>query len=86
MDLSNIENIELSYLSIEDYDELKEIMIQVYSDEPGGYWSKPYIQKLINIFPEGQIVIKVNGKLAGCALSIIVDYKNLATNIHTNKL
>ena len=61
MDLSNIENIELSFLSIEDYDELKEIMIQVYGDAPGAYWSKPYIQKLINIFPEGQVVIKVNG-------------------------
>ncbi len=84
MDLSNIENIELSYLSIDDYDELKQIMIQIYGDGPGGYWRKERIQKLINIFPEGQIVIKVNGKLAGCALSIIVDYKKFGDN-HTYK-
>ncbi|HQA76184.1 MAG TPA: GNAT family N-acetyltransferase, partial [Salinivirgaceae bacterium] len=84
MDLSNIENIELSYLSIDDYDELKQIMIDIYSDGPDGYWRKEQIQKLINIFPEGQIVIKVNGKLAGCALSIIVDYKKYGDN-HTYK-
>ena len=53
MDLSNIENIELSYLSIDDYDELKQIMIDIYSDGPDGYWRKEQIQKLINIFPEG---------------------------------
>ena len=84
MDLSNIENIELSYLSIDDYEELKQIMIQIYGDGPGGSWRKEQIQKLINIFPEGQIVIKVNGKLAACALSIIVDYKKLGDK-HTYK-
>lgn len=84
MDVSNIENIELSYLSIDDYEELKQIMIEIYSDKPGGYWRKEQIQKLINIFPEGQVVIKVNGKLAACALSIIVDYKKLGDK-HTYK-
>ena len=84
MDVSNIENIELSYLSIDDYEELKQIMIEIYSDKPGGYWRKEQIQKLINIFPEGQVVIKVNGTLAACALSIIVDYKKLGDK-HTYK-
>lgn len=32
------------------------------------------IKSLIKLFPEGQVVIKVNGQLAGCALSIIVEY------------
>lgn len=84
MDLSNIENIELSYLTLEDYDDLKRIMIDIYSDRPGVYWRKAQIQKLINIFPEGQVVIKVNGELAACALSIIVDYQKLGDN-HTYK-
>ena len=71
MDLSNIENIELSYLNIEDYEELKQIMIEIYGDGPSGYWRKEQIQKLINIFPEGQIVIKINANFfnAGRVLS-----------------
>lgn len=32
------------------------------------------IEKLINRFPEGQIVIKADGVVVGCALSIIVKY------------
>ncbi|NLO70571.1 MAG: GNAT family N-acetyltransferase [Porphyromonadaceae bacterium] len=84
MDISNIENIELSYLSIDEYDELKQMMIDIYTDKPGAYWTKSQIEKLIKIFPEGQVVIKVNGKLAGCALSIIVDYNKFGDN-HTYK-
>ena len=84
MDISNIENIELSYLSIDDYEELKQVMIEIYTDKPGAYWTKNQIEKLIKLFPEGQVVIKVNGKLAGCALSIIVDYKKFGDN-HTYK-
>lgn len=84
MDLSNIENIELSYLTLDDYEELKQVMIEIYSDKPGAYWSKEQIEKLITLFPEGQVVIKVNEQLAGCALSIIVDYKKFGDR-HTYK-
>ncbi|NLI71380.1 MAG: GNAT family N-acetyltransferase, partial [Bacteroidales bacterium] len=84
MDLSNIENIELNYLTLDDYEELKQVMIEIYSDKPGAYWSKEQIEKLITLFPEGQVVIKVNEQLAGCALSIIVDYKKFGDR-HTYK-
>jgi predicted amidohydrolase/GNAT superfamily N-acetyltransferase len=72
--IKNIENIELHYLTLDDYKELKEAMIQVYASMPDSYWREIQIKSLIDKFPEGQIVIKINGDLAGCALSIILDY------------
>lgn len=72
--ISNIENIELSFLSLEDYQELKDAMISAYTTMPEMYWRENQIKKLIDIFPEGQVVVKVNNQIAGCALCIIVDY------------
>ena len=72
--ISNIENIELSFLSLSDYKELKKTMVASYPTLPEMYWEESQIKKLIDIFPEGQVVIKVNNQIAGCALSIIVDY------------
>lgn len=72
--MKEIENIELEFLSLNDYQELKEAMIESYSNMPNSYWKEPHIKALIERFPEGQVVIKVNGQIAGCALSIIVDY------------
>ncbi len=69
-----IHNIELLYLSFDDYQQLKEAMIEAYPTMPDDYWRKGQINKLIKKFPEGQVVVKVNGQIAGCALSIIVDY------------
>lgn len=79
-----IENIELEFLKIEDYQELKEAMIKSYTTMPEAYWKEPQIQTLIKQFPEGQVVIKVNGQIAGCALSVIVDYQKY-DNKHTYK-
>ena len=71
---SEIENIELSYLSLKDYKELKEAMIEAYSSMPDMFWEEKQIKKLIDLFPEGQVVVKINDQIAGCALSIVVDY------------
>jgi predicted amidohydrolase/ribosomal protein S18 acetylase RimI-like enzyme len=79
-----IENIEIKYLQISDYDELKQVMIESYTTLKDAYWSKEQIQTLIKKFPEGQVVVKVNGKIAGCALSIIVDYDKFDDH-HTYK-
>lgn len=72
--IESIENIALEYLTIEDYKELKAAMINAYATMPNSYWKESHIQSLINKFPEGQVVLKINGELAGCALSIILDY------------
>jgi predicted amidohydrolase/GNAT superfamily N-acetyltransferase len=69
-----IESIDLEFLKIEDYEELKDVMIASYHTMPESYWKEHHVASLIDKFPEGQIVIKINGKIAGCALSIIVDY------------
>ena len=82
--IHEIENIELKYLTISDYQELKSAMIDAYSSMPDSYWKEKHIQSLIEKFPEGQVVLKVNGQLAGCALSIRVQY-NKYDEHHTYK-
>ncbi len=82
--MMEIENIELTFLSLDDYQELKKAMIEAYSSMPNSYWKEAQINSLISRFPEGQVVIKVNNQIAGCALSIIVDY-NKFDGSHTYK-
>lgn len=79
-----IENIELKLLTINDYQELKAAMIESYPNMPDAYWKEKHIKSLIKKFPEGQVVLKINDQLAGCALSIIVDYDQVEVN-HTYK-
>ncbi|MFT6416775.1 MAG: putative amidohydrolase/GNAT superfamily N-acetyltransferase [Dokdonia sp.] len=74
MKTKDIENIELKFLDLNDYQELKSAMISAYTGMPGSFWKEHHIKALIDKFPEGQVVLKINGQLAGCALSIIVDY------------
>lgn len=82
--IQDIENIQLDYLNLSDYQQLKTAMIESYSNMPDSYWREHHIDSLIKKFPEGQIVIKINDQLAGCALSIIVDYDKYDHN-HTYK-
>lgn len=74
MKLRDIDNIELKYLQFDDYQELKKAMVSSYQSMPHDYWEEKHIKSLLDKFPQGQVVIKVNGELAGCALSIIVNY------------
>jgi predicted amidohydrolase len=69
-----IENIELEFLTMNDYQELKTLMIEAYTTMPNSYWRESQIESLVSKFPAGQVLIKINGQIAGCALSIIVDY------------
>lgn len=84
MKVENIENIELQYLTIHDYQELKQAMIEIYSNMQSTHWEETQIQSLITKFPEGQVVIKINNQLAGCALSLMVDYDKFDDH-HTYK-
>lgn len=72
MDIQDIENIELSLLREDDHEELKEAMILSYPGMPGAYWKEHHLRKLIRKFPEGQVALRINGELAGCAMCIIV--------------
>ena len=71
---NEIENIELTYLTLNDYEEFKEAMIESYSNMPNSYWKEHHLESLIKKFQEGQVAIKINHQIAGCALSIVVDY------------
>lgn len=83
---AEISKVELRNLRIEDYKELRLSMQHAYTgsememDEP--YWGLNDIKRLLKIFPEGQLVVLVDGKVVGSALSLIIDYKKATAN-HT---
>lgn len=70
-----IESIELRYLTNKDYNALATAMEEVYPNLPDAAWEREHIKKLISIFPEGQVVITVDGKIAAAALSLLIDSK-----------
>lgn len=82
MESGRTDNIELKYLSVLEYEELKDAMIASYPTMPNAYWRREQIEALVAKFAEGQVVIKVNGELAGAAFSILVDSEK-ASNTHT---
>ena len=53
-------------------------MISAYNSMSNAYWHEHQIERLIRKFPEGQVIIKVNGQLAGCALSIVIDIEKFS--------
>lgn len=76
--------IELQNLNISQYSELVESMAAAYQDWGGSLWTVATITKLIKLFPEGQLVTLVDGKVVGCALSIVIKYNIFGDN-HTYK-
>ncbi|CAM3645541.1 bifunctional GNAT family N-acetyltransferase/carbon-nitrogen hydrolase family protein [Flavobacterium chungbukense] len=72
---AKINKVELRNLEIEDYKQLKKSMIESYPEMADSYWGSDDIERLLSIFPEGQLVILVDGKVVGSALSLIVDEK-----------
>ncbi|WP_300724798.1 bifunctional GNAT family N-acetyltransferase/carbon-nitrogen hydrolase family protein [uncultured Bacteroides sp.] len=79
--IHQINKVEIRNLQMDDYAQLSQSFTRVYADKDV-FWTKEQIKKLIKIFPEGQIVTVVDGKIVGCALSIIVDY-NMVKGDHT---
>lgn len=83
---AEINKVELRNLRIEDYQQLRLSMQHAYTsadmdmEEP--YWGLEDIKRLLKIFPEGQLVVLVDDKVVGSALSLIVDLKK-ATSSHT---
>jgi predicted amidohydrolase/ribosomal protein S18 acetylase RimI-like enzyme len=75
--------LNLRNITMNDYDQIKEIMDLVYSNA-GGAWTKKELKSQLSYFPEGQICIEDNGKLVAAAFSLIVDYSEYGDN-HTYK-
>ena len=62
-------------MAFEDYKQLKNSMVESYPEMADSYWRSEDIERLLAIFPEGQLVILADGKVVGSALSLIVDEK-----------
>ena len=77
-----INKVTIRPLQRNDYKQLVQSFTRTYSDGSDVFWSRKQIDKLITIFPEGQLVAVVDKKIVGCALSIIVDY-DMVKNDHT---
>ena len=73
-------DIHVRNLTIEDYKDLKRSMEKAYGNEAGEVWSRENIEDLIELFPEGQLCVELNGRVVACALSLIIDSKK--TNIY----
>lgn len=67
--------VEIRRLTLDDYDALIEVMKKSYPEMRDDVWDKRNIQKLTSIFPDGQICVTVDGKVAATSLSIIVQYE-----------
>jgi hypothetical protein len=68
-------------------------MIQSYPEMAESFWKEDQIELLLNKFPEGQLVIVVDGIVVGSALSLLVtedfafktrSYKAITGNFHFN--
>ncbi len=62
-------------LQLSDYADLRETMELAYGQTAGDLWARAHVAALLKKFPEGQIAVEVDGRIVGCALSLIVDYE-----------
>ncbi|OWP64618.1 carbon-nitrogen hydrolase [Hymenobacter amundsenii] len=66
------EVIEIRHLRADDYESFKAAMLRAYP-QMGSYWRQESITRLLDLFPEGQLVVTVNGEVVAAALAIIVE-------------
>lgn len=72
--MAHYDKVELKYLTREQYPQLKELMLTCYPKVEDPAWEKKQVDTLIDLFPKGQVVIMVDGVIAGAALSILIKY------------
>ncbi|MDY0051953.1 MAG: GNAT family N-acetyltransferase, partial [Aliarcobacter sp.] len=82
--MNSIDKIELTYLQIEDHENIVALMSDEYKDLEDSSWTFDEYSALLAKFPKGQVGIKIDGELAAFALSIVVDY-NKFDDSHTYK-
>jgi predicted amidohydrolase/GNAT superfamily N-acetyltransferase len=70
---TKIKKVVLRNLQIEDYKELKKSMKMAYPELEDSYWREQDIEILLELFPDGQLVVMADGKVVGAALSLILD-------------
>ena len=70
MKQKEINKVEIRNLQKEDYDQLASSFTRVYADGSDVFWTPEQIDKLIRIFPEGQIVTVVDDKIVACLVLV----------------
>lgn len=73
--MTQIDKLELQQLELSDFKELRKLMLTCYPRVDDAAWEEKHIKILTENFPQGQVVLKADGKIVGCALAIIIDYK-----------
>jgi predicted amidohydrolase/ribosomal protein S18 acetylase RimI-like enzyme len=73
IDLKDFEwKINIRQLTMDDYDALIEMQLLCF---PGMKpWARDQIESQINIFPEGQLIVEIDGRLAASSSSLILEY------------
>ena len=74
---STSKKVEVRPFTMDAFDDFSSAMNAAYPEWSGGLWKRDTIARLVALFPEGQLGVFVDGKLAGCALTIIVDIDKL---------
>lgn len=67
-------HVEVRHLTKQDMLELQVASADVYQNDKLNAWDDSALDALLNRFPEGQICVCVDGKVVGCAFSLIIDY------------
>jgi predicted amidohydrolase len=78
----DVKKVEIRELQVSDYFGLRGSMAEAYKNWHGSIWSEEQIKRLVSAFPEGQMVVLVNDKVVGVALSIIINYEDFGDD-HT---
>lgn len=80
--METINKLEVRNLVMQDYLELRTSMVEAYTGIEDAPWKQSEIKKLLSLFPEGQLVVLVDDKVVGCALSIVLHQSQINDN-HT---
>jgi len=72
--MTTYEKVELQYLRRDQYQELYELMLTCYPNVENPAWEQTHVHTLINRFPEGQVVVMLDGVMAAASLSILIKY------------
>lgn len=62
--------------------ELRAASTEVYKAKVLDTWSEEVVDALLAKFPDGQICVCVDGKVVGCAFSLIIDFQKFGDD-HT---
>lgn len=72
MSRKKVERVEIKPLDLDVYEDFLAAMKAAYPEWSGVLWRKETIERLVGLFPEGQMGVFMNDRLVGCALSIII--------------